>query len=232
MAARPRAQRRAAPRRSATRKAQYSFPELQSLWIAAGGDPDKAEVAAAVAMAESRGRSRARSRNPSGGTNRGLWQIDDGSHEDSTFDPLGNARAAVRISKNGEDWGAWEAFVKGRHKPFLVGKAPDKSLLEKLATGPVGDVGAAITKPLDPLVNLGKVAIGFGELFLTEAGWRQIAKVVIGGALLLWALNALSKSIFDVSPARGVRRAATSTPAGKAAGAAGRVASKANKLGN
>lgn len=38
---------------------------------------------------------------------RGLWQIHPKWHYDSTYDPLGNAMAAYRISSGGTDWTAW-----------------------------------------------------------------------------------------------------------------------------
>lgn len=38
---------------------------------------------------------------------RGLWQVHPLYHPDSTYDPLGNARAAVRISAGGRDWSQW-----------------------------------------------------------------------------------------------------------------------------
>lgn len=37
----------------------------------------------------------------------GLWQIHPRWHPDATYDPLGNARAAYRISGGGADWSAW-----------------------------------------------------------------------------------------------------------------------------
>lgn len=37
----------------------------------------------------------------------GLWQIHPAYHADATYDPLGNAHAAYRISNGGRDWSAW-----------------------------------------------------------------------------------------------------------------------------
>lgn len=37
----------------------------------------------------------------------GLWQIHPAYHADATYDPLGNARAAYRISAGGTDWSQW-----------------------------------------------------------------------------------------------------------------------------
>lgn len=38
---------------------------------------------------------------------RGYFQIHPAYHADSTYDPAGNVAAAVRISNNGTNWGAW-----------------------------------------------------------------------------------------------------------------------------
>ncbi len=101
----------------------YTQSELQELWVKAGGDPSKARVAAAVAMAESGGRTHAlNTADPSGGS-RGLWQIN-GIHKDSTYDALGNAKAAVRISSNGKNFKPWGAYTNGSYKKFY-GKGTD-----------------------------------------------------------------------------------------------------------
>lgn len=198
--------------RSATRKAHYSFPELEALWIAGGGNPRKAQLAAAIAMAESRGATAAKSANPSGGTNRGPWQVDDVSHPgtpDPTRDILGYTRAVVKISKNGTDWSQWQTFAEGTYKPFLTGEAPSKSLLEKLASGPLGDAAALIEKPLQPLEVIAQFFAGATELLLTPEGIRRFAKIIIGGTILLWSLNQLSKSVLNVNPAGSVKSAAS-----------------------
>lgn len=88
----------------------YSFGQLQSLWLQAGGNPTAAKVAAAVAMAESSGNPDATG--PVG--ERGLWQIALSHGAQSTYDPLGNARAAVAISNNGSNWKPWcTAYTDG-----------------------------------------------------------------------------------------------------------------------
>lgn len=37
----------------------------------------------------------------------GLFQVHPRWHSDATLDPLGNVRAAYRISNGGRDWSAW-----------------------------------------------------------------------------------------------------------------------------
>jgi Lysozyme like domain/LysM domain len=84
---------------------------LERLWIAAGGSPGAAFVAAEIAMAESGGRQYATG--PAG--ERGYWQIHPDHGSLSTYDPFGNARAAVIISGNGSNWGAWTTYTSGAY---------------------------------------------------------------------------------------------------------------------
>lgn len=84
---------------------------LESLWIAAGGNPGSAFIAAEIAMAESGGNQYALS--PT--NDYGYWQIN-GSHGSlATFNAFGNARAAIIISGNGSNWGAWTTYRTGAY---------------------------------------------------------------------------------------------------------------------
>ena len=86
---------------------------LEALWEAAGGSPAEAFMAAEIAMAESGGNQYAVS--PT--NDYGYWQIN-GSHgpAQATFDPIGNARAAVAISSDGTDWYPWTTYVTGAYQ--------------------------------------------------------------------------------------------------------------------
>lgn len=84
---------------------------LESLWVRAGGPSWAATVAASVAMAESAGQQYATG--PAG--ERGYWQISPDHGPLSTYDPLGNARAAVAISSGGRDWSAWTTYTDGAY---------------------------------------------------------------------------------------------------------------------
>ncbi len=85
---------------------------LEALWEAAGGSHAEAFMAAEIAMAESGGRQYAYS--PT--NDYGYWQIN-GSHgpAQATFNPIGNARAAIAISSNGTDWYPWTTYVTGAY---------------------------------------------------------------------------------------------------------------------
>jgi LysM repeat protein len=82
---------------------------LEELWEEAGGSHSEAFMAAEIAMAESSGRQFA-----TGGVGeRGYWQINPNHGALSTYDPLGNAKAAVIISSNGTNWNPWTTFTSG-----------------------------------------------------------------------------------------------------------------------
>jgi len=85
---------------------------LEALWEAAGGSHAEAFMAAEIAEAESGGNQFALS--PT--NDYGYWQIN-GSHGPSmaTFNPMGNAKAAIAISDDGHDWGAWTTYTSGAY---------------------------------------------------------------------------------------------------------------------
>jgi LysM repeat protein len=85
---------------------------LEQLWEKAGGSSAHAFMAAEIAMAESSGRQFATG--PVG--ERGYWQINTNHGSLSTYDPLGNAKAAVIISANGTNWHPWTTFTSGAYR--------------------------------------------------------------------------------------------------------------------
>lgn len=86
----------------------YSYSGLESLWIAAGGNPGSAPTAACIAGFESGGNPNA----TGAAGERGLWQIHPAWGALSTYSPSGNAAAAVRISGNGSNWSPWSTHAK------------------------------------------------------------------------------------------------------------------------
>jgi hypothetical protein len=82
---------------------------LEALWVAAGGAYAAKVTAASVAMAESGGNEYATGH----AGERGYWQINPDHGSLSTYDPIGNARAAIVISDDGRDWSAWTTFTSG-----------------------------------------------------------------------------------------------------------------------
>lgn len=84
---------------------------LEGLWDAAGGNPGSSFIAAEIAIAESGGNQYA----TGAAGERGYWQINPDHGALSTYDPFGNARAAIIISGNGSDWGAWTTYTSGAY---------------------------------------------------------------------------------------------------------------------
>lgn len=97
---------------------QFTPNQLAYIWIAAGGNPQVVGIAVAIAMRESGGNSTATCVNGGspcgcmGCIDRGLWQIDNRAWGDtmSTYDVMGNARAAVSIY-NQQGWGPWGGAI-------------------------------------------------------------------------------------------------------------------------
>ena len=85
---------------------------LEALWVAAGGARSHAFIAAEIAMAESGGRQFAHS--PT--NDFGYWQINGVHGAMATYNPIGNAKAAIAISGNGSHWGAWTTYVTGAYR--------------------------------------------------------------------------------------------------------------------
>lgn len=204
----------ARPQRAPTRtphihsrgKQQFSAPELQALWIQAGGDPAKANIAAAIALAESGGRTGpgVHSSNPAGGINRGPWQIWSGN-PGSSDDPLTNAKTAVRMSKNGTNWGSWETYATGAYKKFLGSGVTQQ---DQSTTFQGGSLKGAVS---DTAGQIGRIADVFGtagNFLLTQQGWRRILKVVIGGVVIIYGITLLAKNLAGVDVAAPLNKAA------------------------
>jgi Tfp pilus assembly protein FimV len=84
---------------------------LEELWEEAGGSQAQAVMAASIAMAESSGQQFA----TGAAGERGYWQINPDHGSLSTYDPLGNARAAVTISDDGTNWTPWTTYTSGAY---------------------------------------------------------------------------------------------------------------------
>jgi len=97
---------------SAALSGTLSCPGLEELWEQAGGSDAEAVMAASIAMAESSGQQFA----TGAAGERGYWQINPDHGSLSTYDPLGNAKAAVIISDDGANWTPWTTFTSGAYQ--------------------------------------------------------------------------------------------------------------------
>jgi LysM repeat protein len=97
---------------AATLSGTLGCSQLEELWQAAGGAQTEAFTAAEIAMAESSGNQYALSPDD----DMGYWQIDEPAHPSlATYDPMGNAKAAVIISADGTDWTPWTTYTSGAY---------------------------------------------------------------------------------------------------------------------
>jgi hypothetical protein len=163
----------------------YTYGQLEELWINAGGSTALAPVMAAIAEAESSGDPTAY--NSSGAS--GLWQIlgaVNPSDQSQLFNPIVNAKEAV-LKYNSQGLGAWVTYTSGAYKQFLQGSVPPSS-----AGTPTGSAGAASTTasttvdPSTALSEMGELFHGIASglnwsfwLFEPGQGWRAV--FAIGG---------------------------------------------------
>jgi len=96
---------------SAAPSGTLGCPGLEELWEQAGGSGAQAVMAASIAMAESSGQQFA----TGAAGERGYWQINPDHGSLSTYDPLGNAKAAVIISGDGTNWTPWTTYTSGAY---------------------------------------------------------------------------------------------------------------------
>lgn len=104
--------------------AVYSYAQLMTLWINAGGSKALAPIAAAIAEAESGGNSDALNPNDNNGTQSsyGLWQISNGTHAPPSpgwANPAVNAQLAVAKYKAAGGFSPWGTYDSGAYKAYL-----------------------------------------------------------------------------------------------------------------
>lgn len=151
----------------------YSFDQLEALWVQAGGNPLYKAMAAAVALAESGGNPVATNHNSNGSTDRGLWQINSVHGSQSTTNALANARAAVSISNNGTNWKPWcTAWTNDCTGTYLGAGSP---VLAHLPTGastgttPSGTASSDVSTPALKAIASEYSQIGLPYKFGAEA---------------------------------------------------------------
>lgn len=119
--------------------ANYTCSQLAQLWVQAGGAASLANQMASVAMAESSGNPNASNSNTNGTIDRGLWQINSIWGSGSTFDPLANAQAAVKVYGE-QGLGAWSSSQSRWGSNPACGTAPGPvsqgAVSTMAATGP------------------------------------------------------------------------------------------------
>lgn len=173
----------------------YTYSQLEDLWIKNGGDPARANIAAAVALAESSGRPNATDYDNNGTVDRGLWQINSVHGSLSSFDVNLNTQAAINISNNGQNWTPWVTYNTGAYKAYLDGNSPEQTSSSNLPTGSSSGSGNgggfSLIQVLTDIVTLNirdlaaelalagvfiikEIAIGIGDYVIRPAWhWNQ-----------------------------------------------------------
>lgn len=153
----------------------FTYAQLMSIWEQAQGNPQAASIAAAIATAESGGNSAAYNINTNKSTDRGLWQINSVHGNQSTFDVMGNARAAVAISNNGRNWSPWTTYTNGAYRRYLqINASPDNNVPIN-ATNAVGNQPVAATPQSDATL--------LSKNCWNPLNWFSCATGAVGGAV-------------------------------------------------
>lgn len=195
--------------------AAYGKPQLEALWVNAGGPKGIAPTMAAIALAESGGNPA--SINPEGPQHaEGLWQIKGQLVSGNILDPKVNAANAV-AKYNSQGLGAWTTYTEGAYKKYLTsgGGSTLASKAEGAANsllggifGPGGKLGAeGAEKALEPAVEAGGgivkteegIASGatsaaeFVKSLTEPSTWLRLAEGVGGIVLFMIGLKTLTK---------------------------------------
>lgn len=165
-----------------------SYPQLESLWIQAGGPADVASIAAAITYPESSANPAAiQPGQPYATTGWGLWQITPGNSEPqfgtdhALLDPLANAKAAVaKYRAAGNSFRPWTTYNNGAYRQYLQNVAPDASGIQTAS-----DTGGTPPSSAGQLYQnmLGKL----GPLWWTNPGFvigaGATGAIDVGGAI-------------------------------------------------
>ena len=185
--------------------ARFTYSQLEGLWIQAGGSRARAPLMAAIAEAESGGDPGA-----TGGVGeKGLWQINPHAWGSlATYDPLGNARAAVHIL-GVQGLSAWSTYTNGDYRAFLntsttpaavsggtgggsTGQAPGTTTAAGRGSG-TGAVSAAEAAAAQRVANA-VATIAASDQCAWQIGKVEIPITPFGGHLGVGGWCVLSKS--------------------------------------
>ena len=179
----------------------YTYGQIETLWVQNGGSASAAPIAAAIAMAESGGHTSSLNNNPATGDySVGLWQVNyfDGllPSRSAKYGPpselQGNpdlqAKAAIDISNNGQNWQPWSTFSSGAYKKYLSNN-----------TYVIPTEGGLY--PQTDILPAARLDTGEGDLFsafgLTLK--RETVRKILGGAVLVGGGFVVLAGVFRLS---------------------------------
>lgn len=201
-------------------------------------DPIQLARAGAVAMAESSGNPRAHNAVPPDDSY-GLWQINmlgslgpdrraryQLASNDALYDPATNARVMFGISGGGTNWKPWSTYGGARFLlwyPAAQAAVPGVLAAKGAAVvgGAIDDAAQVVGGPLDAAVTAAQGVVKVGAWVSDRNNWWRVAKVVVGGGLVLGGIFAATRPA--VMGAAGKVVSAV-VPVGKAAKTLGKVA--------
>jgi hypothetical protein len=98
----------------------YSFKQLKTLWINAGGPKAVADIMAAIALAESGGNPSKTHVDANGSVDRGLWQINSvhGYPPSTSYNAQQNAQQAVSVWHS-QGFPAWTTYKTGVYLNYM-----------------------------------------------------------------------------------------------------------------
>ncbi len=194
-------------------KNRLSAREVGVLMVAGGFLKNSTVIAHGMAIVhcESSGRRKATSHNPSGGTNRSIWQIDDGSHpitKDCALNNLCATKMAAEISGGGTNFGPW-ACKNASIEPYWdlareISEADSSSLFGgignplKSAGDLFGGVADAITSPFSSVADAVGAIVKFIARLFEPSFWVRVGKGVLGLILLIFGMIVLLKALLGV----------------------------------
>ncbi|HEX8865257.1 MAG TPA: transglycosylase SLT domain-containing protein, partial [Lentzea sp.] len=166
----------------------YSYGQLETLWINAGGSKALAPLMAAIALAESGGNPAANNTTDNGGTQTswGLWQISNGTHSwPGSADPnnaANNAKYAVAKYQS-QGLSAWGTYDSGAYLQYYQGGTQASALPQggtgssqtatatdtswwssAIAVTPFGGLQSAISDVWGGLTGAGKALSGLDSI--------------------------------------------------------------------
>lgn len=209
----------------------YTFGQLETLWINAGGSTALAPVMAAIALAESSGNPNATNPNDNGGlqTSWGLWQLSDGTHNqpvNNILNPEVNAQQAVKKYKS-QGLTAWGTYTSGIYRKYMSTSAPSPVGSTTQVSGNVQDAswwnplswGSSVESGIESgLTSAFKAVLGPVLQWVWWLGETGIGLVAIGfGVNLMMKETSLykgieSKALMVAAPEAAAAKKATAKP--------------------
>lgn len=197
------------------------------------GVTDKLDLATAIAIANLESGFKATGlANDSDDLSYGLWQINMKgglgperrakyglANNEALFDPATNARVMAALSQNGKNWGAWSTWTRGPAKVKALQYLPVATKITE-GGGIIGDIAGAAAGAGDGLANIGTATKATYNWVSDRNNWFRVAKVFLGGALLVGGLYLVTRPIVGEQAEKVIGVAAKVMPQGKAVKAA------------